>query len=221
MRQLIFGTMLFCFNAYAVTPVIDAKAILEIGLVIEELQEQFLIMEKQLIAVIGENAYDELFNTATDKSKRVWAPNSIEEFEDMVENGFNPGDLADRYAYYQEKFPSLDSDQIDPKNPNSLQRDIYQYNDEWTKLNFASFGQTFDKVNHSYEKINNLLSEINGHTTLKQSADFNNRLLGELAYLLQGLIQLQNFSLHAQTMTQQAALHQTTDHTQFFTFRKK
>lgn len=229
MRKLILSVIcLFNFNAYAATPVIDAAAIAKIGLMIDELEKQYQqlieqtgFLEGHLESITGKNIFSDLYNTSQDKQARAWAPNSIEEFEEMVEYGFNPGDLSDRYAYYQEKFPGIEPDHIDPKNPNSPHRDLYTYNEEWTKLNLVGFAQTFDAVNESYERINNLLAQANDQTTLKESSDYSNRLLGELGYLLQGLIQVQNFEMHVKTMLQQAEQNRIAAHADFFTFRKK
>lgn len=236
MRKLFLSVcFLFNANSYATTPVIDQAAIAKIGVMINELEAQYDQMREhfkesqlhtgflsdQLSSITGKNSYSDIYNNAADKQARAWAPNSIEEFEDMVQHGFNPGDLADRYAYYQEKFPAADIDSIDPKNPNSAQRELYAYNEEWTKMNFVGFAQTFDTVNESYERINNLLAEVNQHETLKESSDFSNRLLGELGYLLQGLIQVQNFEMHMKTILQQAEQNHIAAHADFFTFRRK
>lgn len=229
MKKLILGLLFVSQNAMsAATLVYDPEAVAQMLAVYNELKdhykhlkEQTGLMGEQLDSIIGSNPFGDLHNSSADKQYRIWAPNSIQEFEDMLSEGFNPGDLADRYAYYQDKFPGRDPNQIDPKNPNSFNRDLYQYNEEWTKLNLASFAQTFDTVNASYEKINDLLAEVNNHQSLKESADFSNRLLGELAYLLQGMIQIKNFDLHVNTMLQQAEQHQIATHADFFTFRRK
>ncbi len=222
--------LLICyhFTAHAMTPVIDEAAIIKIGFMIDELKAQYEQMQKHFNEaqihtdlLSGKNAYSDLYNSNADKDTREWAPNSIEEFEDMVNHGFNPGDLEDRYTYYQTKFPAVDLDKIDSKNPNSAHRNLYAYNEDWTKLNLAGFAQTFDAVNNSYERINNLLDEVNTHKSLKQSSDFTNRLLGEVAYLLQNMIQVQNFEMHINAMLQQAELNHLAAHTNFYTFRKK
>lgn len=229
MHKYIFLLGLF-FNyhiTYAATPVVDYLAIDQIILTINELEKHYRKMEDQLkeaqmqtSLISGENTFSDLYNSNTDKRAREWAPDSIEEFEDMVESGFNPGDLSDRYAYYQAKFPAVELDKIDAKNPNSPQRNLYAYNEDWTKLNLVGFAETFDAVNYSYERINNLLDEMNHQDTLKQSSDFSNRLLGELGYLLQQLIQVQNFEMHTNAMLQQAELNHLASHTHFYTFRK-
>jgi hypothetical protein len=232
---IILISLVWQIPVYASMPVIDAAAIAQIVSVYDQLRDQYKRMKEQLDeatfqsgvltdqldSIIGENPFGDIYNSNDDKESRAWAPDSIEEFEDMIQYGFNPGDLADRYAYYQEKFPGTDPETIDPKNSQSSNRELYEYNEEWTKLNLVNFAQTFDTVNASYEKINNLLSEVNTHETLKQSSDFTNRLIGELAYLLQGLIQLENFNLHTKTMVQQAQQYQISSHADFFTFRKK
>jgi hypothetical protein len=212
----------------AAMPVVDNVAIANIVLMLDELEAQYDKMTLQLKEaekhsgfLSGKNAFSDLHNTTVDKQAREWAPDTIEAFEDMIASGFNPGDLADRYAYYQTKFPALSYEYIEPKNPNSSQRNLYAYNEEWTKMNLVSFAQTFDTVNESYERINNLLSEVNEHDTLKESSDFSNRLLGELAYLLQQLIQVQNFEMHVNTMLQQADQNYIAAHADFFTFEKK
>ncbi len=237
MRKLfIIIIIIFHEKTYATgMPVIDATAIGQIILMIEELQRQYDQMTEhlevtqinsdylfdQLESITGKNEFDSFYNTSSDKQARVWAPNSIEEFEDMVDHGFNPGDLSDRYSYYQEKFPAIPADTIDPKNPNSAQRDLYTYNEDWTKLSLVGFAQTFDAVNASYERINNLLEQANEHITLKESSDYSNRLLGELAYLLQNLIQVQNYDMHVKTMLQQAELNHTAAHANFYTFKQR
>ncbi|MGA2655154.1 MAG: type IV secretion system protein [Gammaproteobacteria bacterium] len=225
---ILFLLCIYSACVAAVTPVVDHLAIQKILLMLNQLEDQYDRMKDQLDEaklhtdfLSGENSFSDIYNTDKEKHAREWAPNSIEDFEDMIAQGFNPGDLADRYEYYQYKFPGIDIDQIDAKNPNSAHRNLYEYNEEWTKLNLAGFAQTFDAVNASYERINNLLDEVNKHDTLKQSSDFSNRLLGELAYLLQQLIQVQNFELHINAMLQQGEQNHIAAHTQFYTFRKK
>ncbi len=221
-------------QVYAATPVIDNVAISKMVSMLSELDKQLSqmqthyeealmqsgILTNQLSAMTGENLFSDIYNNTQVKDARVWAPNSIEEFEEMLKNGFNPSDFLDRYEYYLQKFPAIAMEQIEAKNPNSALRDLYGYTEEWTKMNLVGFAQTFDAVNSSYERINNLLSEINEHKTLKQSSDFTNRLLGELGYLLQSLIQVQNFSMHMNTMLQQATQTQISEHTKFFTFNR-
>lgn len=234
-KLCMFIMLLFSLPIYAVTPVVDYMAIEEIVAMLTQLKSQYEKMKEQLAqaelhnthlsthlpSLTGENAFSDILNSNHDKAARVWAPDSIDDFENMLTNGFNPGDLEDRYTYYQEKFPAIEADKIDPKNPDSPQRDLYQYNEDWTKLNLAGFAQTFDAVNASYDRINDLLSKTNSHHTLKESSDFSNRILGELAYLLQSLIQVQNFEMHINTMLQQAEQNNIAAHADFFTFRKK
>ena len=127
MRKLVL-MILFIYNLslQAATPVVDYVAIEKILLMLSELEDHYKKMEEQLVEaklhtglLSGKNLFSDTYNTDKDKNAREWAPDSIEDFEDMINLGFNPGDLADRYEYYQYKFPSIDPATIDTKNPNS------------------------------------------------------------------------------------------------------
>jgi len=126
--RYLFGTIIIFvhLSVHASMPVIDAAAIAKMLVMIDRLKQQYTqmkddfaesqlqsgVLSDQLSSIMGAYPFGDIYNTINDKSERAWLPNSVEEFEDMLRFGFNPGDLADRYAYYQEKFPAISEDKL-------------------------------------------------------------------------------------------------------------
>lgn len=153
-------------------------------------------------------------NLKTEQDFRDWTPNSAD-LANMVREGLQTGSLADQIKYYDEKFRIPKPEQLDAKNPNSLQADYGVFSAVSTNTAFSVADKGFDNVDHILKQLNLLYKQVDQQQTLKQSVDLNSILLLRIAALQTDLIRLQAQQLKMQAVSQQENNNKRTIAAQF------
>lgn len=175
------------------------------GTVLTNFAEQFLYLQKQLNKMMEQADLTKKQNDMMEKKNgygdewngkdELWMPESVEDFQDG-----NYGEyLSDRYNYYNEMFPN-NPEMIDSHNESSREREQYEYSAKWNNYSRAAFAKKFDESYATVERINEMIKEANKLESPKQSADFQIRMMGELAKLSQQQTELQALQLHLMTI---------------------
>lgn len=155
------------------------------------LKDQVKKTQQQIDLMVKKNKYgDDWYG-----QDELWMPHSIEDFQ-----AGNYGEyLSDRYHYYEELFP-INVDSIDSQHATSREREQYAYASAWNNYSRAAFSKKFDESYETVERINKMIKESNNMESPKQSADFQIRMMGELAKLSQQQTELQALQLHLMTI---------------------
>jgi hypothetical protein len=214
--------MLFCcfansvFASSSLTSVLDQANLEQAKLLYDEVDEQLNVLVEQVEAITGETTYGDLINDELDKLQRQWDYDLVDEFNDMVEAGYNPGDINDRMKYYAELYPEADLDDINPGDPNSIHRTYYEHSSGWTGHNMMMAGKIISEVNEHVAEIEELIEASNETDSLKESTDLGNRIAGEVALLSRLIVQVQSMVLQMVALEQQYTLNAVKDNSDFF-----
>ncbi|MFI4956704.1 MAG: type IV secretion system protein [Gammaproteobacteria bacterium] len=155
---------------------------------VEYLKNQISMMEEQKTMMTAKNGYGDQWYG----EEELWMPENFANFEKWTSE-------SDRYKYYDGIFPS-NPDAIDPHNETSREREQYEYSAKWNNYSRSAFAKKFDESYETVERLNKMIKEANNLASPKQSADFQIRMMGELAKLSQQQTELQALQLHLMTI---------------------
>ena len=202
MKQIIGAGLLsiICAASFAAGPVpvdlvydpileaILSDQLLSMVTQISQLKSQLEMMDKERIMMTDKNRYgDDWYG-----NEELWMPENFENFQEWASK-------SDRYKYYDKMFPN-DPGIIDPHNDVSREREQYEYSAKWNNYSRTAFAKKFDESYETVERINKMIKEANNLSSPKQSADFQIRMMGELAKLSQQQTELQALQLHLMTI---------------------
>lgn len=199
----------FSANSFAVMPVIDAGAIINLGKQLTEMKKQYELLndtyqnaraqldnaQSQLDSVnqlknfnSGHYQFGDLNNTLSDLKDRQWSPNT---WDDALHNvaGGNPDRYRELVKSYEKNHKTLD-DATFEKGTSKEQLTLYKQAIEVNKAASVESTYSYNEINKHLKAVHDLSTQIEKAANTKSAVDLNSRLLAEIAY-----IQTQNLKM--------------------------
>lgn len=211
-KQLSTFTLLgfaFSANSFAVMPVVDAGAILNLGKQLTEMKKQYDLLndtyqnakaqldnaKSQLDSVnqlknfnSGHYQFGDLHNSLSDLKDRQWSPNTWDEALHNVAGG-NPDRYKELVKAYEQKHKTLDDASFE-KGASKEKLALYKEAIEVNKAASVEGTYSYNEINKHLKMVHDLSAQIEKAPNTKSAVDLNSRLLAEIAY-----IQTQNLKM--------------------------
>ena len=180
-------------------PVIDAGSIAQAIAQLSQMQqdyqnqlEQLTNLKDQLTSMTGDKAISGILNGATDIAGRDSAGSLSSIMAGAMTGSAIPGNASALTARIDELKTTFDLPNIDAFLTSTTPQDRALATQAGAGLTaMATAEDTYGRANASMGRVNQLIGGIDGNADLKASVDYNTRMLGEIAVLLNESLRLQ------------------------------
>ena len=197
---LALAFLLFAGGARAQgVPVIDAGSIAQAISQLKQMQqdyanqlEQLTSLQEQLKSMTGNKAISGILNGALDVAARSSADSLSSIMTGAMTGSAIPGNSAALTTRIDDLKTTFALPDIDTFLSSTTPQDRALATQAGAGLTaMATAEDTYGRANASMGRVNQLIEGIDGNTDLKASVDYNTRMLGEIAVLLNESLRLQ------------------------------
>ena len=181
-------------------PVIDATAIAQFALQLDQMRqdfenqiEQLTSLQAQLDAITGSRGFGSLLNSAADQTARGAADSLRGIMDSAVSGGSLPGlNTSALSGRIDELKTVFGLDNLSDFLNSSLPQDRGVATQAGSGLAaVATAEDTYQRANAAMERVNGLIGDIDTASDLKAAIDYNTRMLGEMAVIMNELLRVQ------------------------------
>lgn len=180
-------------------PVFDAGSIAQAISQLEQMRqdyanqiEQLTSLRDQLTSMTGDKAISGILNAAPDIAARDSADSLSSIMSGAMTGSAIPGNSSALTARIDELKNTFDLPDIDTFLSSTTPQDRALATQAGAGLTaMATAEDTYRRANASMGRVNQLIDGIDGNADLKASVDYNTRMMGELAVLLNESLRLQ------------------------------
>lgn len=189
-------------------PTFDAAAVAQAIAQVNQMKQDYLnqieqlsSLRDQLTSMTGDKAISGILNTAPDIAARETADSLSSIMAGAMTGAAIPGNSSALTARIDELKVTFDLPNIDTFLSSSTPQDRALATQAGAGLAaVATAEDTYARANRSMDRVNQLIGRIDSNADLKASVDYNTRMLGEVAVLLNETLRVQAATANATGM---------------------
>lgn len=179
-------------------PTFDAAAVAQAIATLDQMRQDYANQLQQLQSMTGNKAISGILNSGADVAARGSADSLSSIMTGAMTGSAIPGNSSALEARIQELKTTFDLPNIDTFLSSATPQDRALATQAGAGLAaVATAEDSYGRANASMGRVNQLIGDIDTNADLKASVDYNTRMLGELAVMLNEMIRVQSAATNA------------------------